>query len=75
MVTHRMLVVTEVFDYGNNSDDLEDARVTVSEAGEVTIQPHDSDEPVTLRFTSDEWSQLVEFVRWMHQGPTMGGRE
>lgn len=76
MAAHRILVVTEVFDYGNSADDaLEDARVTVTAEGEVVIQPHDSDECVKVQFTSDEWRAIVEFVHWSMQPPTMGGRE
>lgn len=63
MAVERILVVTEVFDYGSG-DAPDDARVSVAN-DTLYIRPHDSNEPVILSFSREEWEQIVNFVRWV----------
>lgn len=73
-MARRILVIEDAFDYGADGPPNEDARVVADEAG-VTILPHDSDEPVSVTFSREEWDEVVNFVRWVWSPPTMGGRE
>lgn len=74
MSSQRLLVLKDVFNYGEDDSHTDDARVTVDDQ-RVLIKPHDSDEGVVLDFSRDQWLELVEFVRWVWQPPTVGGRE
>lgn len=71
MPSQRLLVLKDVFNYGDNTGD---ARVAVDEQ-RVLITPHDSADTIVLDFGRDQWLELVEFVRWNWQPPTMAGRE
>lgn len=78
MPSQRLLVLKDVFNYGDSQEQMDDARVTVDDT-RVLIKPHDSDEGVVLDFSRDQWLELVEFVRWVWQpgpeGAPVGGRE
>lgn len=74
MAAQKILVVNDVFEFGAEHDRTEDARVTV-DGDNVIIQPHDSKDKVQLMISRDDWQAIVEYVRWVWQPPTMGGRE
>lgn len=72
MAVRRELIVTEVFHFDAGGLEPEDAHVIVNEDA-VIIQS--SDQSVKLDVSREEWEQIVGFVRWSWQPPTMGGRE
>lgn len=74
MTSQRLLVLRDVFNYGDEQGGTEHARVTVDD-DRVIITPHDSEEKVILDFSREQWQEVVEFVRWVWSPPTVGGRD
>lgn len=74
MTSQRLLVLRDVFNYGDEEERTDDARISVDD-DRVLITAHDSDETLILDFSREQWEELVAFVRWVWQPPTVGGRE
>lgn len=74
MTSQRLLILSDVFLYGDDQDRMDNARVTVDD-DLVVITVHDSDEPVKLEFSREQWGEIVNFVKWVWSEPTMAGRD
>lgn len=61
MAIIKMMVVSEAIHFEQEGEPF-DVRVTVR-GTDVVIEPHDSDEPVSLIFLQAEWQALDKFVR------------